>query len=191
MKSANEKLKQKLCGMLYVKWLKKNTKAAERKMMVEIPENVRSAFVRTETGEQRWCIRSEWVKEDGNRDYTSQTMSFSVPEPLLFPGTQSTGSLNVTIEKGDRFYELFSEICRNNVQITEHSSQIRREVDAVIRANATVEKLLRVWPEVKELLPEGMLNPAPKVHLPAFNPAKLNNVIGLPSDKKIKGKKAA
>lgn len=191
MKSENEELKRKLCGMFYAKWLKENTNAAVRKTMKEIPESVRVNFIRTETEEQRWCIRSEWSNKDGGRDYRRQTKRFPVPSPLTFPAAFSSGSLDITIERGDEYSEIWSEIQRNNTQIQKRYEEVRLEVQAVMRANATVKKLLAVWPDVKELLPEEMTNPKPKAHLPAFNPTKLNIAIGLPSDKQPKAKKAA
>lgn len=184
MKSATEELKTKLCDMFYKKWLKENTNAAVRKMMKDIPENVRSSFVRTEAKEQRWSIRQEWDKEDGKRDYTFNSKTFPVPFPLMFPAAFAIGSLDVVIERGDEYSEVYSAITQNESQIYKRYEEVRREVDAVMRANSTVKKLLAVWPEVKELLPEAYLDPKPKVHLPAFNPAKLNNTIGLPSGTK-------
>lgn len=58
---------------------------------------------------------------------------------------------------------------------------LENEVLASISSITTLKKLLSVWPEAEELIPEHLKQPP--VQLPALRTAKLNKMIGLPSDK--------
>ncbi|WP_179038260.1 Nmad5 family putative nucleotide modification protein [Limnobaculum xujianqingii] len=64
-------------------------------------------------------------------------------------------------------------------QISDEEDTIRQNVIAALDKVRTLKRLLEIWPEAKELLPES----APKAPLPpAIRREALNEMIGLPSD---------
>lgn len=58
-------------------------------------------------------------------------------------------------------------------------SDLRTDVRAALNAVTTVARLLKVWPEAKELLP---ISAAPTTNLPAVKVEHLNAAIGLPTE---------
>lgn len=58
-------------------------------------------------------------------------------------------------------------------------ADLRTDVRAALNSVTTVARLLKVWPEVKELLPTSA---APTTNLPAVKVEHLNAAIGLPTE---------
>ena len=56
---------------------------------------------------------------------------------------------------------------------------IAENVRAAVSKVTTIEKLLKMWPEAKELIPTNVQT---KAQLPAIRREELNSLIGLPSD---------
>ena len=63
-------------------------------------------------------------------------------------------------------------------ELVDGEINLRAEVRAVLDSVTTVSKLLKVWPEAKELLPAGEQK---EVKLPSVQLVKLNETIGLPT----------
>lgn len=63
-------------------------------------------------------------------------------------------------------------------ELVDRKTNLRAEVRAVLNSVTTVSKLIKVWPEAKELLPA---HEQKGVNLPSVQLAKLNEAIGLPT----------
>lgn len=72
----------------------------------------------------------------------------------------------------------FEQLENKERQLSEKKSNLRAEVRAVLNSVTTINRLLAVWPEAKELIPAQ----AARVNLPSVNVESLNSAIGLPSD---------
>ena len=69
-------------------------------------------------------------------------------------------------------------------ELAERRTNLRAEVRAVLNSVTTVSRLLKVWPEAKELLPAGEQK---EVNLPSVQLDKLNEAIGLPTPEVANG----
>ena len=74
----------------------------------------------------------------------------------------------------------FEKLEAREKELQLRKSNLRAEVRAVVDSVTTINKLLSVWPEAKELLPASA-NPQTK-NLPSVNVESLNAAIGLPTD---------
>lgn len=63
--------------------------------------------------------------------------------------------------------------------LSKKRGDLRTDVRAALNSVTTVARLLKVWPEVKELLPTSA---APTTNLPAVKVEHLNAAIGLPTE---------
>lgn len=84
-----------------------------------------------------------------------------------------------TLSATDPLAGEFTAIERLREQLDTEEDGLRQGVRAAVDSCTTVEKLLKVWPEAKELLPEES---APPPALPAIPVAELNAKIGLPTE---------
>lgn len=66
------------------------------------------------------------------------------------------------------------------MRIKDKEASIVASVEAVVNSVTTERKLLKVWPEAKELLPKAS-EIAQKANLPALRIEELNSIVGLPS----------
>lgn len=77
----------------------------------------------------------------------------------------------------------FEKLEAKEKEIISRRSNLRAEVRAVLDSVTTINKLLSVWPEAKELLPSSA---KPQVkNLPSVNVESLNAAIGLPTDETV------
>ena len=67
--------------------------------------------------------------------------------------------------------------------IQDLETQVRAEVEAMVNSVTTVEKLLKEWPEAKDLLPDTVEKP--KGTGLQVNVQNLNAMIGLPKDEDL------
>jgi len=74
----------------------------------------------------------------------------------------------------------FEKLEAKEKELKERRSNLRAEVRAMVDSVTTINKLLLVWPEAKELLPASA-KPKTK-NLPSVNVESLNAAIGLPTD---------
>lgn len=74
----------------------------------------------------------------------------------------------------------FEKLEAREKELQLRKSNLRAEVRAVVDSVTTINKLLSVWPEAKELLPASA-KPQTK-NLPSVNVESLNAAIGLPTD---------
>lgn len=103
---------------------------------------------------------------------------------LATPAVSPTNAFDISgTNYGDSLIVLFDEEEKLNRQL----SAVEGQVYASISGINTLKQLLEAWPEVVELLPEDLKQP--KVRLPALRADNLNNLIGLPTDKKTNGAK--
>lgn len=72
----------------------------------------------------------------------------------------------------------FHAICEEQQVLDKQRSDLTANVSAAVRSVTTIKKLLEVWPEAAELIPEAV---APAKQLPALQREDLNAMIGLPS----------
>jgi len=73
----------------------------------------------------------------------------------------------------------FEKLEARQRELSKKKSNLRDEVRAVVDSVTTINKLLTVWPEAKELIPSRAV--AAK-NLPSVNVESLNAAIGLPTD---------
>jgi hypothetical protein len=82
---------------------------------------------------------------------------------------------------GESLLEQLEESLELEEKYRKELKNLEGKVFASISGITTVKKLLDSWPEVKELLPEELLQSKPK--LPALKTEQLNELIGLPTTK--------
>lgn len=73
----------------------------------------------------------------------------------------------------------FHELLNRETDLDKRCRDLKAKIRAVLNSCTTVKKLLDVWPEAKELLPEQLEEARPQ--LPAVQTADLNAAIGLPT----------
>ncbi|OBU06974.1 Nmad5 family putative nucleotide modification protein [Morganella psychrotolerans] len=74
----------------------------------------------------------------------------------------------------------FTQLIDKEAGIEKREVEIRANVKAALDSVTTIKKLISVWPEAKEILPE---NEQPeRMMLPAIKVENLNNLIGLPTE---------
>lgn len=73
----------------------------------------------------------------------------------------------------------FEKLEAREKELASKKSNLRAEVRAVVGSVTTVNKLLAVWPDAKELIPAQAVQ---STNLPAVNIESLNAAIGLPSE---------
>lgn len=83
------------------------------------------------------------------------------------------------ITNGEPEIEEFDDICAEQDQINKIIETITTETRAIVNSVTTVKKLLEIWPEVKDLLPEDEKQRSTVI---IANVAGLNTVIGLPKE---------
>jgi hypothetical protein len=84
-----------------------------------------------------------------------------------------------TIEAGDPLADEFHDIENDGNDLDDDESKIKANVEGVLSTTTTIKKLLEIWPECKELLPDD-LSPV-TANLPMVQTEDLNKMIGLPS----------
>jgi hypothetical protein len=87
---------------------------------------------------------------------------------------------NHTIIGGTPLHEEFLAIEHEDGAILSDQADLRNGVRAMINSVTTIEKLIEVWPEAVELMPDTV-KPAGS-NLPAVLPENLNKLIGLPTE---------
>ncbi|ENI7063102.1 hypothetical protein BBX45_06125 [Proteus mirabilis] len=75
----------------------------------------------------------------------------------------------------------FSELEDKKRNITNKVKDVKANVTAALNSVTTVKRLLTIWPEAKELLPKDVEKAS--IQLPALKVEKLNEIIGLPTEK--------
>ena len=78
----------------------------------------------------------------------------------------------------------FSQLEDERETLAKKRDDLRTEVRAAVNSCTTVAKLLRIWPEAKELLPAYATQ---TTNLPAVQVDKLNAAIGLPTEEVANG----
>lgn len=91
------------------------------------------------------------------------------------------GATAVNIPRDHALHAEYLEIEALDKAIQADANKMRAQVNSVLNSVTTVAKLLKVWPECRELLPAGLGQD--KVRLPAVPIKDLNAALGLPSDK--------
>lgn len=84
------------------------------------------------------------------------------------------------VEAGDPLDLEFTRMENEEAEIGKQWDEVHGAVKAVVYKVGTVKRLLDIWPEAKELIPETL--PEAKPQLPAVQVADLNKLVGLPSD---------
>lgn len=73
----------------------------------------------------------------------------------------------------------FGQLENRKADLKSKRGTLKQQVQAVLASVTTVKKLLEVWPEAKELLPQNVEEAKPQ--LPALPIADVNALIGLPT----------
>ena len=84
-----------------------------------------------------------------------------------------------TLLADDPLVQEFHDICSEEKANAESWEAVKTSVKAAVHSVTTVAKLLKIWPEAKELLPTYVEES--KDQLPAIQVADLNKLVGLPS----------
>ncbi|EPO6636213.1 Nmad5 family putative nucleotide modification protein [Klebsiella oxytoca] len=74
----------------------------------------------------------------------------------------------------------FDEIINEEQKLNDRSKEIKATVWAALNSVTTLKRLVEVWPESKELIPEN--SDSVKSTLPALKVEDLNRMIGLPTE---------
>ncbi|GAA0334767.1 hypothetical protein L9H26_04075 [Morganella psychrotolerans] len=74
----------------------------------------------------------------------------------------------------------FTQINEKEASIEKREAEIKANVKSALDSVTTIKKLISVWPEVKEILPDG--EQIERVTLPAVKVENLNSLIGLPTE---------
>lgn len=90
-----------------------------------------------------------------------------------------SASRRVSLPEDSRLGKRVLALAQKEEQLREREEAVARGARAMVDSVATVKKLLEVWPEAAELVPEKL---APEKQLPAVPVGELNTLIGLPSD---------
>lgn len=85
-----------------------------------------------------------------------------------------------TIKQGDPLADEFHSIEKADSEVKDEERNVRANVMGALSKVGSVKRLLEMWPEAKELLPED-LSPV-KAQLPAVKTEDLNAMIGLPTE---------
>lgn len=85
-----------------------------------------------------------------------------------------------TIQQGDPLVDEFHAIESVKNELNDQETNVRANVMGALSKVGSIKKLLEMWPEAKELLPED-LSPVKK-QLPAVKTEDLNAMIGLPTE---------
>lgn len=88
------------------------------------------------------------------------------------------GAAAVNIPRDHALQAEYNEIEALDKAIQDDANKIRAQVNSVLNSVTTVAKLLKVWPECRELLPGGLGHG--KVRLPSVPIKDLNAALGLP-----------
>ncbi len=75
----------------------------------------------------------------------------------------------------------FTELEGKKEKLNKKYCEVNVNVSAALKSCTTVKRLLTIWPEAKELLPKDVEKAS--VQLPALKVEKLNEIIGLPTEK--------
>lgn len=102
-------------------------------------------------------------------------------------------------EKGETIYQLtphknknlfpaehelskrFTQLNEKEALIKKKEDEIKANVKAALNSVSTIKRLIDVWPEAKELIPDDINKTS--ATLPAVQVEDLNNLIGLPTEK--------
>lgn len=85
-----------------------------------------------------------------------------------------------TLLADDPLVQEFHDICAEETANDAQRDKVKSSVRAAVNSVTTVAKLLKIWPEAKELLPPYVEES--KDRLPAVQVADLNALVGLPSE---------
>ncbi len=75
----------------------------------------------------------------------------------------------------------FLELEEKKSKLDKKYCEVKVNVSTALKSCTTVKRLLTIWPEAKELLPKDVEKAS--VQLPALKVEKLNEIIGLPTEK--------
>lgn len=120
---------------------------------------------------------------------TDEQISFPDPKPVPYKHGKSYSAVFAAALEVDhpmtKKFEEYREICEQTTEAqTDRQTKrkaLKLKIEPVVGSVTTVARLLDVWPEVKELLPDGWENSNGGV--PAIVVADLNKAVGLPSKK--------
>ncbi|MBD9984561.1 hypothetical protein FOT65_15015 [Citrobacter portucalensis] len=74
----------------------------------------------------------------------------------------------------------FDEVFAAEAKLEDRKKDIETTVWAALNSVTTIKRLIEVWPESKELIPDGV--DTAKQTLPALKVEDLNRLIGLPTE---------
>lgn len=148
-----------------------------------------------------WSLIPEHVRKSINFGFLNDTYMYAniggCSTRLHFSGFDSRDRF---LNKGHSCYEIYSDrtvvkgdddlaIEFANIECKQKDlnrkyDEIKTNVKAVVYKCGTIKKLIELWPESIELIPEERVEQ--KKQLPALNTSDLNNMIGLPTAPEVK-----
>lgn len=136
--------------------------AKTEKLAEQLPEDYRSGYSVAKT-----------------RGYLTLNCAGITVQVNDWPGRKLAPSTHTLLADSPLVQE-FHDICAEEKANAESWEHVKGSVKAAVYSVTTVAKLLKIWPEAKELLPAYVEES--KDRLPAIQVADLNALVGLPSD---------
>lgn len=139
-----------------------------RDLYESVPQSIRNRFVEPLVYDSRPCFNVSGMAID---------LSTSDAEALRCARNSSYS--RIAIPTDHELAKCFTEWQAEESRIKEIEETVRVNVSAMVNSVTTVEKLVKQWPEVVELLPANADRPI--IALPTVQVDQLNTMIGLPS----------
>lgn len=108
-----------------------------------------------------------------------QAVDWEFDKEEIFPVTNWRE--RYVIPQGHELVSLMEDYRAEVKAIDDIKSNVRENVRALVYSVTTVKKLLEVWPESEELIPQNVAKPS--IQLPSIKIEQLNALIGVPSEK--------
>lgn len=108
-----------------------------------------------------------------------EAVDWNFDKEEIFPLTQRSN--RYVIPQGHELISVMENYRAEQKNINDIKANVRENVKALVYSVTTVKKLLEVWPESEELIPQNVAKPS--VQLPSIKIEQLNALIGVPSDK--------
>lgn len=113
-------------------------------------------------------------------NYNGQRIDLRCEDTCLsVTGTRHYFNKGFAVPANTRLADMCDKYFKEEARINEISESVHANVRATVESVTTVKKLLELWPEAAELLPE---TESKRAALPVVQRDQLNTMIGLPSD---------
>lgn len=108
------------------------------------------------------------------------SINWYLDDYVVFPKNRNYDRF--VIPHGHPLVKVWNEYEQFRLLMNAHSEKVNENVRAMVYSVSTVEKLVKMWPECTELLPQDIDKAI--VNLPSVKVEELNALIGIPSEDK-------